>query len=349
MNITAADIEPGDLLLFHGDGFVSWAIRKIDGSEVNHAAVALGGGMLAEAEGGGLRTRPIPAASDGREYILVRRHLAPDPRDPVLSIAQKYLEERNFYAYQQIVLLAILGITRRIPAPDVARRMLRSALDHAARALIDLLPVGKSWMICSEYAYRCFDESAAAPPKPFAIGIQGLTYALPESTDSRTWLEWAFAEEAPVDLVPIAASFAAPAVDPAAAAEAELAPLIAEWAQFAGVDDADPLPVPADLSFDVPDPGVPAADAAAVAAEQKRDIPDDELRNAMVRFATTLDAVQAIPAGIPAEFGVVATGIGAAAARGALDGLRRISVDPNFVTPRDLFVSNSFDPPRRLQ
>jgi hypothetical protein len=60
MTLATANIKPGDLLLFHGKGFVSWAIRKIDGSEVNHVAIAFGDG-LAEA-GGALQTRPIPTS-----------------------------------------------------------------------------------------------------------------------------------------------------------------------------------------------------------------------------------------------------------------------------------------------
>jgi cell wall-associated NlpC family hydrolase len=83
MTIATADIEPGDLLLFHGDSFVSWAIRKIDGSEVNHVAIALPDGQVAEAGGLGLQTRPLPTAFSDREYMLVRSHLAADPRDPV--------------------------------------------------------------------------------------------------------------------------------------------------------------------------------------------------------------------------------------------------------------------------
>ena len=65
MGLKPADVSPGDVLLFHGQGFVSWAIRAVDGTEVNHAAVALPGGMLGEAGGKGLQKRAIPRPGGG--------------------------------------------------------------------------------------------------------------------------------------------------------------------------------------------------------------------------------------------------------------------------------------------
>ena len=35
------EIEPGDVLLFHGLSFIPWSIRWFDGTDVNHAAIAL--------------------------------------------------------------------------------------------------------------------------------------------------------------------------------------------------------------------------------------------------------------------------------------------------------------------
>ncbi len=130
--IPVAEIKPGDVLLFHGDSFVSWAIRRIDGSEVNHAAVALGNGVLAEAGGGGLTSREIGSEFSDKNYMLVRRLANGAPSQPVLDKANAYLANRNFYAYQQIVLLAILGLTRRLPSHGFTKRLIRSVCDHAA-------------------------------------------------------------------------------------------------------------------------------------------------------------------------------------------------------------------------
>lgn len=343
MTVSPAGVLPGDVLLFHGDSFVSWAIRKIDGSKVNHAAVALPGGQLAEAGGSGLETRAIPSSTSDRDYLLVRRHLTTAPLGPVVARANAYLAQGPFYAYQQIVLLAVLGLTRRIPARGLARRMLRSALDHAAQAVMDLLPVGKTWMICSEFVYRCFDEAVDASPDPFTIEIAGATYGGP-AFGEESWLDWAQSNATALAITP-SATFAAP-WDPEAA-EFELAPLIAEWATFAGIDEADPLPLAA--SFDVPTPQAGAPDPDVAAAAQVEEISDEEIQAAMINFSEALKVARASQAGIPVEFGLVPGAVTAAAVHGALQGLRELTVDANFVTPRDLLVSNSLGPQARVQ
>ena len=348
MTIPTADIQPGDVLLFHGKGFVSWAIRKIDGSEVNHAAIALADGQLAEAGGTGLASRAIPTAFSDDNYMLVRHHNATDGRDPVLAKANAYLTEHNFYAYQQIVLLAFLGLTRQIPARGLARRMIRSALDHASSALMNMLPVGKSWMICSEYVYRCFDEAVDLTPDPWLIEIAGVNYAGPVFGQD-SWLDWAMSEGAIVE-IGAPSVFAEPLGNAGAdaAAEDELAPLIAEWAQYAGVDAGDPLPAgAAAMSFGLDvDPQDPATRASAE-EEQADEVSDADLKDSMVRFASTFKTARVSAPGIPVEFGLIPGSVVATAAKGALDGLRHISVDPNFVTPRDLLVSHSFGEPQR--
>src|SRR5262245_24144274 len=150
MPITAADIAPGDVLLFHGHGFVAWAIRKLDGTRVNHAAIALDANQLGEAAGSGLRRFSIAQTVAGNEMTVVRR-LPDQDMAPVLAKANFYLDGRVPYAYQQIVLLALLTTTRKIPMPRVARRLVRSVLDHAAAALNEMFGTGTKTMICSEY------------------------------------------------------------------------------------------------------------------------------------------------------------------------------------------------------
>lgn len=347
MTIPTSDIQPGDVLLFHGKSFVSWAIRKIDGSEVNHAAIALANGQLAEAGGTGLTTRAIPTTFSDDNYMLVRHHSTTDVRDPVLATANAYLTEHNFYAYQQIVLLAFLGLTRKIPARGLARRMIRSALDHASSALMNMLPVGKSWMICSEYVYRCFDEAVDLTPDPWRVEIAGVDYGA-QVFGQDSWLDWAMGAATTVD-IGAPTVFGAPVVgDADAVAEDDLAPLIAEWAQYAGVDADDPLPAGAapmtfGVDVDPPDPG-----ARAVAEEKQADeVSDADLKDSMVRFASTFKTARVSAPGIPVEFGLIPGSVVAAAAKGALDGLRHIAVDPNFVTPRDLLLSHSFGEPER--
>jgi hypothetical protein len=67
------EIRSGDVLLYHGRGFISWAIRKFDGTEVNHAAIALDGERLGEAAGRGLQIAPIPGRGIRRVEARIAR------------------------------------------------------------------------------------------------------------------------------------------------------------------------------------------------------------------------------------------------------------------------------------
>src|SRR5262249_7115548 len=83
-----------------------------------------------------------------------------------------YLAGQVPYAYHQIVLLAILSLTRRIPLPPVGRRLVRVALDQAAGVLNSLVEDGRQLMICSEFVYRCYDEAhAGAGPNPYHMNV----------------------------------------------------------------------------------------------------------------------------------------------------------------------------------
>lgn len=336
MAFNAADIRAGDVLLFHGKGFVSWAIRLGDGTDVNHAAVALGDGMLAEAGGLGLQSRTVPVPGEG-EYFRIHRLEGTEALAPVVSVAQDYLSKRNFYAYQQIVLLAVITLIRRLPLPRVARRLVRAALDHAAGALMDLLPVGKEWMICSEYVYRAFDEALADPDDVYTLSVAGISLAQAASAGN-TLLEWAIENAHDIEVTPPATFRGAPApIDPlqrVAAIEADLAPLIADYAY--ALYEAGELRDPADLP--------PVLDASfGPPRDLGQDPTDDELIASAGQFAARLIAARGEPLPTEAAFGGVGATVGATALKGALKGLQSMAVQPNFVTPGDLLKSPSLN------
>lgn len=338
MAFSAAEISPGDVLLFHGQGFVSWAIRKIDGSDVNHAAIVLPGGVLAEAGGFGLQQRPVPQTMGHGESMRVFRLEASDDLAPVLATASAYLAKGHLYAYQQIVMLALLCVTRNIPLPRLARRMVRSVLEHAATAVLELLPVGAKWLICSEYVYRCFDDAVEGESDPYRLLISGVSFG----PGAPTLVDWALDNVHDIPVTPTVTFGPMPA-EPAqrvADIEASLAPAIADYAaelHAAGLADDD-LPPMLDVSFGPP---------AALPPEPS----DDELLASMAIFAEAWGrATGTVPAGpVEPTFGpgTVAT-ISAAALKGALEGLKQISVDPNFVTPRDLLQTPSLRPIGRI-
>jgi hypothetical protein len=329
MAVTEPEVRAGDVLLFHGRGFVSWAIRKFDGTEVNHAAIALGPDEVGEAGGRGLQTTPLKDAVSGNDFAIVRRFDS-EKLDDVVTVASTYLDAGRPYAYQQIVLLALLASTRKIPMPKIGRRFLRSALDHAASALNAFLDQGgtKS-MICSEYVYRCYEEAPGGPPPPFHLKvILGDAAFSGGAGGVDSAVGWALG--LPDDAIPPPAppSFAAGAapLDPATAddrAELDLAPLIAAYAAETGLADddmpTDPVAVP--FSTDVAE-----------------DVTDEELLQSMVGFGVALGDQGIVPA---QDFSGAAAALGGAAAKAAIAGILKVSVDANFVTPGDLLRSPS--------
>ncbi|MEU6865627.1 hypothetical protein ABZ924_20600 [Streptomyces sp. NPDC046876] len=122
-------VKPGDVVLSRGTGSISRAICLFDGSEVSHAALALDRERVAEAVGAGLRTIGSEEVMKGHDLMVARTMAAPAETAPVLKVAAGYLVHGARYAHQQVVLLAVLCVSRHIPLPPGARRMVRTVLD----------------------------------------------------------------------------------------------------------------------------------------------------------------------------------------------------------------------------
>jgi hypothetical protein len=319
--ISIAEVKAGDVLLFRGRGLIPWAIRLFDGGDVNHAAIALDGPDLAEAAGSGLRRHPLADATAANVFTEVRRMDVVDTT-PILTKANAFVEDGNKYAYHQLVLLALLAVTRRVPAPRFARRLIRSALDHAATALGDLVPTGKTRMICSEFVWRCYAE--AAPPSPIEIELATVFAALDPGDAGETVLEWALRQDDRE--VELAASPMFAASFDLTKAEADIEEAILEYADLAGLSGTLPEDIAPNVSFAAPPAPQPEPS-------------DDDLLASMALFGTALKdtAVDADPGEV--TFGVDLAALGAVALKGALQGILDVSVDGNFVTPRDLAKS----------
>jgi len=321
------DIEPGDVLLFHGHSFVSWAIRKFDGTKVNHTAIALDGALIGEAAGSGLRRSQLDHAIETNDFTIVRR-LPGHDMAPVVAKANMYLNGPVPYAYQEIVLLAILVVTRKVPMPRLARRLVRSVLDHAAAALnaiVDDDP-GVKTMICSEFVYRCYDEASDATPDPYALDVLNRKAVLAAGPvgngDEGSFLDWARSQPqgAFEAATPIAAFPGLPAAGVGEGGTRELDALIRDYA----------------LTVDPTDPEILSMEAVAAGPPVEIEVPeptDEDLLASMTRFSAALEQYQE-------NSGPVA-GIGESVAEGALRGLIRVSADPNFVTPGDLLMTPS--------
>ncbi len=299
-------IKPGDVVLTRGTETVSRAICLMDGSEVSHAALAVGEDALAEVVGEGLRTVTFAQAMDGHDLTVGRALTTPADTGPVLDVARRYLAGHTSYAHQQIVLLAVLCVTRHIPLPLGGRRLVRTVLDQAAAAVNAMAECGRQPMICSEFVYRCHHE--ARPRTPYVLRT-----ADDDTQPDGTLLGWARAHPA-VPRLPLPAGPAAGRPAPADA-EAALAPLVSAYAAALGKADllARHVPVPAGLS----DPS------------------DEELLSSMVAFGTALHRADSQGAD-----GRDGSGAPLPPAR-ALEKIRAMEAEPNFVTPGDLLRSPS--------
>jgi hypothetical protein len=203
------ELQAGDILLYRGTSFVSKGIQFFDGSPISHASVYLGNGEIGEAVAHGLVVRDYRTSFHGNEWVKAYRLAAvPDDLEPVLKVAQAYLEQGNRYGYEQLFILALLCTTRRLKVTPILRRLLRTLLEAAATALTELLNAGKQPMICSEFAYRVYDEAEPSIKDVYSIVIPGM---LPLPQDREIGEAAPPAEQRGAHPQSLAALFAAPA------------------------------------------------------------------------------------------------------------------------------------------
>lgn len=170
-NITVDSIETADILLYHGNAMISRLIRFFDGTEVNHAAICIGKRRLGEAEAKGLTRADIDAGIKSPEYMIVRRlKTSPDSIQPVIDRAEYYLKIGNKYAFGQILLLAFLGLSRKLQVNPYLKLVLRKVLDQAADWLVS--HSNTQPMICSEFVYRCYNEAEPSGTNPYKLNVE---------------------------------------------------------------------------------------------------------------------------------------------------------------------------------
>ena len=184
--VKPAELHAGDVFLYHGDGFISSLIRLFDGTEYSHSSI-WNGNHVVEALGQGVVGQSLKASVTGANYVDVYRYknkdtglslgddTSPLPAKPVLSQANQFEKDHDRYAYEEILLLALLASTRQVTAPiPFLGMILRNLLDNAADVLGRLMSAGKEPLICSELVYRCFTQAGNS----YAIRIRGSDTAL---------------------------------------------------------------------------------------------------------------------------------------------------------------------------
>jgi hypothetical protein len=160
-DIDINELKPCDILLFHGYSTISRLIQWFDGSEYSHSAV-YDGSLVTEAVREGVRSVTVKVSMEHTEYVDVYRlkkngeFIGSEllPSEPVLQVIEKYSREGERFSYEEVLLLAILCTTRRLPLS-----FLRWALDSAADILNEMIDGDKEPMVCSELVYRCFSEA----------------------------------------------------------------------------------------------------------------------------------------------------------------------------------------------
>jgi len=168
--ITARDLSTGDVLLYNSDGFISDAICFFDGTPYSHASLYLGNDCVGEALPEGLRNRGIKQSIEHSNYVLGRRLISSPPSmAPVITVADRYLTQGNRYGFEQLLLLAILTLTRRLKENKYLSWLVRKVLDNAADYLMD--HSDRQPMICSEFVYTCYDEAIPGPTDAFTLRI----------------------------------------------------------------------------------------------------------------------------------------------------------------------------------
>ena len=174
--LTQTDLKPGDVLLYHGESRIGRMIQKFDGKTVNHAGLYLGHGEVGEALGEGVIKQSLATSIAGDQVFVYRLKAMPADMSPVLAVADTIIAEGHKYAYNAILLLALLATTRKISLSPVLSVLLRGILDKAASFLADISLGKKEPMICSEFVFRCYDEALPTPVDAYTLEIAGRTY-----------------------------------------------------------------------------------------------------------------------------------------------------------------------------
>ena len=170
--IPAAQLQAADVLLFRGTGWLAKAIRFFDGTDFNHAGLYMGDPSVAEALKPGVVRQSLVESLKGRQRVIARRLINPPPTmTPVTAVAETVLAAGHRYAFEQLLLLALLCLTRKLPMTPWLRPLVRKALDAAAGLLAGILGQGKEPMICSEFVYRCYDQALPEAQDVYALEI----------------------------------------------------------------------------------------------------------------------------------------------------------------------------------
>ena len=175
-----SDLQIGDVLLYWGRGFIADLIRIGEGSGAaySHAAIYDGSHVMESLTKDGIEVNDPVRSIAGGKYVDVFRFRGADgaglasathPTQPVADRIAYYEAHRASYAYDSVILLAVLCATRQVNF-GASSLVVRRILDSAAAEVDAIVSVGKEPVICSELVYRCYAE---AGPGSYRLQIVG--------------------------------------------------------------------------------------------------------------------------------------------------------------------------------
>ncbi|MEZ6069495.1 MAG: hypothetical protein R3C10_04295 [Pirellulales bacterium] len=177
--LDASDLLPGDVLLYRASdawkNAMSVLIRKLDGTEVSHAGLYLGGAQVGESlivGNPGLHSNPLEDSIAGCEWVEVRRLSSTDDLELVMTAANKRLAKGSSYGFDQIMLVAAICVTHKLDLGDgLLRRIVYGVLQRANEFVRSMSSQGREPMICSEFVYRAYDEALLEEDDDYSLAI----------------------------------------------------------------------------------------------------------------------------------------------------------------------------------
>jgi hypothetical protein len=162
--INIKDMKPGDIILFKAeDDWISKAIALLTRSDVTHAALYMGEGILADEEFIGLACHRISQPASNTRGIYVRRLKNVNDIAPVLDASKRYIDKKEPYDMSALVLLALILLYRDVPAHLIPKPILNRILKEAARSLDVLINQhrypGQKPMVCSQFVFQCYEDA----------------------------------------------------------------------------------------------------------------------------------------------------------------------------------------------
>jgi hypothetical protein len=187
--VNVTELQPCDVLLYQGNGFFAKSIRLLDSGPYSHAGLYMGldngKPYVAEMVPGGFQYRPLAESIKGSNYVNVHRYYSDGrevigspnlPIKPVLDREGFYQQQHDRYAYEQILLLAMICITRSLPI--YPKQFIKTILEEALDLMKKMSGSNKTPMVCSGLVYRCFDEAKPKSDPQYKIRTKEAELAL---------------------------------------------------------------------------------------------------------------------------------------------------------------------------